>query len=500
MPEDIQKFHSSWSRALKLAGIIVRYWSTNPDSLEILGGITGLENLRFGTIEGGWPAWLSFIYYEDRDTYLSKMQICLRRGEGYDLEYRLQGPTDPVPVRERGYVSLGPNQELKSVVAVIQDIRPILTLENRLSLARKMEAFGQLAGGVAHDFNNMLSVILGYSQLLLDDFSEKDPRLPFIQEIENAARRASSLTNQLLAFTRKEVHEVQLVIFDQILSEMGKMLRRMVGEQIQLKIITNAGNNARLRADPNQIEQMLIHLAVAARDLLPNGGFLTLSTRLETLSIPNARQNLSHLILCAECRSIHRDQNSFTEGSIVPWNREIGAISTCESIVKENGGWLELSGSSICPGSLAIFFPISTKLLEQFQKSPSATPDPQNKRILLVEDDAGVRTLARVVLTRAGFEVTEAENGIAAIKAANSIHPKTYALIITDIIMPGMGGIEMIRQILNLMPKVPVIFLSGYHEQVRSVAEAKLPTNYSFLRKPFPVSELSTKVREILSS
>lgn len=477
----------------------MRHWTTSPECLEIFGGIPGLENLRPGIIEGGWPMWLSFLHNEDRDSYLSKMQICLRRGEGYDLEYRMQGMRDAVPVRERGYVLLGPNQELKSVVAIIQDQRPLLSLESRLSLARKMEAFGQLAGGVAHDFNNMLSVILGYSQLLLDDFSEKDPRLPFLQEIESAARRASSLTNQLLAFTRQEVHEVQLVVFDQVLNEMGKMLRRMVGEQVHLKLEAGAGNNARLRADRNQLEQMLIHLAVAARELLPSGGYLTLSSKVETLTIPNARQPVSHLVLCAECRALELDENSYHPGAIMPWRPEIGAISTCEAIVKENGGWMELTGSTICPGGLVIFFPLSIKILEQFQQASSVPSDAKNKRILLVEDDDGVRTLARVVLTRAGFEVTEAENGLAGIRAARALAPNRYALIISDIIMPGVGGIEMIRQILEVMPKVPVLFLSGYHEQVRSVAEAKLQTSYSFLRKPFPVSDLTAKVREILN-
>jgi len=372
-----------------------------------------------------------------------------------------------------------------------------------------MEAFGKLAGGVAHDFNNMLAVILGYAQLVLDDFAKDDPHLHFVQEIENAARRATSLTSQLLAFTRQEAKGTLVLQMDGVLNEMGKMLGRLLGEHIKLVLNPRSGEAGKVQADRNQIEQLLIHLCICARDLLPEGGFLTLHTRVveaEESGEPQKRAG-GRLLLAAECCSFSpADQKKTTPGVTIPWSKELAAIDTCDSIAKACQGSMYPGGYPKLPDALAFYFP----LVIPFASSPNpqrassggteaSASHADGSTVLLVEDDKGLRNLGCLVLTRMGYRVIEAENGIEGLRAYDLAPPGSISLVITDVVMPGMGGREMAEQIATRTPSLPVLFLSGYPEQFQKILHGgrRSPT-HSFMSKPFPMGDLTKKVRELL--
>ena len=482
----------------------MREWNIAAGRVQLLGGIAAVKGLRVGELEAGWKTWMAFVYPDDIPRLNEVINRTLTLGGNYELEYRLIGSAEPVWVREQGIIFHDVRQKATEVLAIVREITEIQDLGSRLGHARKMEAFGQLAGGVAHDFNNMLAVILGYAQLVLHDFKADDPRLPYVQEIESAARRASSLTNQLLVFTRQEVQGTVVLQMDEILVEMGKMLGRLIGEQVKLVLNPGAGEQGKVRADRNQIEQLLIHLTLCARNLLPAGGVFTLHTRVAEADDGSA--GAARFLLAAECRSLSPlDREHLAPGEVVLWSDDLDALETCVSIVNESHGSLSPGGDRKLPGALAVFFPLAIPVsatsdmwsaIPGGPTSPAVPTGPGS--ILLVEDDKGLRNLGRVVLSRLGYQVIEAENGVAGLRAFDNAPPGEIILTITDMVMPAMGGKEMAEQIFSRNPSLPVLFISGYPEQFQQIHRGNLPPAHAFLRKPFPMGELSVKVRELV--
>lgn len=508
MSEEAKSLKARLDQTMAAGGVVFRERYFTPERVELSGGIKAVKGLRSGELKAGWKGWTDLVLPEDFVRFNELMDRSLGAGGSYEMEYRMRGEDGPVWVREQGFVSHDPLRAASEVFSLVREISEIQDLESRLGHARKMEAFGKLAGGVAHDFNNMLAVILGYAQLVLDDFAEDDPRLHFVQEIEGAARRASSLTSQLLAFTRQEVQGTLVLQMDDVLNEMGKMLGRLIGEQITLVLNPGTGEAGKVEADRNQIEQLLIHLSVCARDLLPNGGFFTLHTRLAPAEGGDSAECArgGRFLLAAECRSLSpADQKKTTPGATVAWTDELAALDTCNSIAKACQGSMRAGGCQALPGALAIFFPLvvpqppATEVRGAAPKGSIILGRPvAGASVLLVEDDKGLRNLGRVVLARMGFRVIEAENGVEGLRAFDLTPPGQIILVITDIVMPAMGGREMAEQIYARAPSLPVLFLSGYPEQFQQILQGKPPTTHFFLRKPFPMGDLTNKVRELL--
>lgn len=504
MSEEGIALKSHYHQTLAAGGLVLREWNIASGQVDLAGAIEAVRGLRPGKLDAGWKSWMEFVYPDDHSQLNEVINRNLPLGGNYQLEYRLRGDSKPIWVREEGVVFHDVRRAPSEILAVVREISEIQDLENRLGHARKMEAFGQLAGGVAHDFNNMLAVILGYAQLVLHDFKADDPRLPYVQEIESAARRASSLTNQLLAFTRQEVQGTVILKMDEVLSEIGKMLGRLIGEQVKLVLNPGTGEEGKVRADRNQIEQLLIHLTLCARNLLPEGGFLTFHTRLAEPEMGSS--GARRFLLAAECRALSPvDREHPSPGEVVVWNGDLDALETCASIVKESQGTLSPGGYRNLPGALAIFFPLGSPvptaaaMWGTTSGAPALSTGPVGPgTILLVEDDKGLRNLGRVVLSRMGYQVLEAENGVAGLKAFDNAPPGEIILTITDMVMPAMGGREMAEQIFARNPELPVLLISGYPEQFQQVLRGKLPPAHAFLRKPFPMGELSVKVRELL--
>jgi PAS domain S-box-containing protein len=376
--------------------------------------------------------------------------------------------------------------------------------EEQLRQAQKMEAVGNLAGGIAHDFNNLLSIILSYSTVLARDLEPDDPKRADLQEIEAAGLRAAELTRRLLAFGRKQVLQPVIVNVNDTLRGMERMLRRLIGEDIELTLTTDPALG-RTRIDPGQLEQIIMNLSLNSRDAMPRGGKLTLRTsnvELDPVDHPG-RAVGPHVMLEVTDTGIGMDQaikarifEPFFTTKAAGKGTGLG-LSTVFGIVQQSGGsiWVDSEpGKGTC---VRLYFP-------RVQARVSATAAPAAKRlvmgtetVLLVEDDESVRKLARTILQRSGYRVLEAEHGAAAIQIFEA-NPGIQ-LLVSDVVMPGMSGPELAERLRPLRPEMRVLFMSGYTGDAIS-HHGVLDPGLAFLQKPFTPESLTRKVREVLDA
>ena len=383
-------------------------------------------------------------------------------------------------------------------------------LEQQLRQSQKMEAIGRLAGGVAHDFNNLLMVISGYSEFLLERLGP-DPKLRVpAQEISAAGERASSLTRQLLAFSRKQMLSPKVLDLNAIVTENLKMLTRLIGEDIELLMIPGAELGA-VKADPGQIAQVIMNLAVNARDAMPRGGKLTIATSNITVDAEYARLHApltagQYVMLAISDNGV--GMNAETQTHIFePFFTTKGlkgtglGLSTVYGIVKQSGGYVWVDSEPGKGASFQIYLPRASRADERIPPEvtvKSTKPEPALETILVVEDGSELRRLVREDLENQGYTVLEAGDGAAAIEVSKA-HPGSIHLLLTDIIMPGMNGSELARRLSILRPEMKVLFMSGYTDAA-TAHEGMLEEGIALLRKPFALSTLRAKVREKLSS
>ena len=391
-----------------------------------------------------------------------------------------------------------------------EDVTERRILEQQLRQSQKMEAIGRLAGGVAHDFNNLLMVISGYSEFLLERLGP-DPKLRVpAQEIANAAQRATSLTRQLLAFSRKQMLAPKILDLNEIVTENLKMLTRMIGEDIELVMIP-CENIGAVKADPGQIEQVIMNLAVNGRDAMPNGGKLTIETSNVTLDETYARfhpplQPGEYVMLAISDTGSGMDTE--TQSRIFePFFTTKGmkgtglGLSTVYGIVKQSGGYIWVYSEPGRGTTFKVYLPLVSERGEAASVQPVAAV-PQRldgmETILLVEDESNLRRLARQYLQNQGYTVLEAADGAAAIQICNA-HSGPIHLLLTDVIMPGMNGRELAHSISSLRPDVKVLYMSGYTENAIG-HNGTLEAGVTLLQKPFTLPALKAKVREVLDS
>lgn len=389
----------------------------------------------------------------------------------------------------------------------VEDIGERKLLEGQLRQAQKMEAVGLLAGGVAHDFNNALSVIAGYSDLLQMRLPVGDPLCRYTEEIAKGARRAAALIRQLLAFSRKQVIQPVILDLDSLIVEMEKMLRRLIGEDIDI-IITGDSTPARVKADPSQMEQILMNLAVNARDAMPQGGRLLIQTTNADLDETYSRQHAGfkpgrYVTLSFSDTGDGMDKE--TQARIFePFftTKEPGkgtglGLSTVYGIVKQNGGYISVYSEPGQGSTFKIHLPQaegtaqSTKTVETSEILPRGS-----ETILLVEDEEALRTLARNCLESHGYCVLEAADGKAAMARAGE-HTGPIQLLLTDVIMPGMNGRDLANRMTALHAEMKVIYMSGYSNDL--IAQyGVLDPETLLLEKPFTLRALLTKVHQAL--
>jgi two-component system, cell cycle sensor histidine kinase and response regulator CckA len=404
------------------------------------------------------------------------------------------------------YLVRDKNGAARYIIGIAVDITERKSLETQLRQAQRMETIGRLAGGVAHDFNNLLMVIKGYCELLLDQGGIGDG-LPQLERISKATDQAASLTQQLLAFSRKQVMQPRVFNLNTLVWNAEKMLSRLISENVEMVTVT-AKNLGATRADPGQIEQVILNLVINARDAMPKGGTITLETANIELDDSYAQAHLgavpgSYVMLSVTDNGLGMDEE--TQAHIFePFftTKELGkgtglGLSMVYGIVKQSGGYIWVHSATGKGSSFRVYLPrVFEHEPEHAPSFPASQKTAGKETILLVEDDPLVRGLALEILKSRGYSVLVAERPDAAIEICRQ-HAGKIDLVLTDVIMPGMNGKEMVDEIVAMRPEVGVLFMSGYADAV-VLRNGNTGKGTAFLQKPFSPTVLGRKVREML--
>ena len=389
-----------------------------------------------------------------------------------------------------------------------RDVTEQRHLEEQFRQSQKMEAVGQLAGGIAHDFNNLLTAILGNTQLLLRDLPAGDTKRGDVEEIRKASERAASLTRQLLAYSRRQMLQPVVLDLNVVVAEMDKLLRRLIGEHIALATVL-APDLGRVRADPNQIEQVIVNLAINARDAMPSGGKLTIETANIDLDDAFTQSHLGSIPgpytmvavtdtgtgMDATVRA-HLFEPFFT-------TKEVGkgtglGLATAYGIVKQSGGYISVYSEPGHGSSFKIYLPRITAPAGDGGAAPKSGPKRGTETVLVVEDEPAVLSLSRRALEAQGYIVLAATDAPAAMRIVER-HGGTIHLLLTDVVMPGLSGQELADQLASRRPGIRVLYMSGYPGDA-VVQHGTLPSGSPFLQKPFSPDHLARKVRDVLDA
>jgi len=450
-----------------------------------------------------------FLHPDDREMAGERMAETLRNpGKLVTAQVRFLHADGSWRIMEGAGVNHIAEPSVGAIVVNARDITERRKLEDQLRLSQKMEAVGQLAGGVAHDFNNLLTAILGYCNLILDEIPQEDPLRPDLEEIQSAGERAASLTRQLLAFSRRQMLQPQIVDINTIVQQLEKLLRRLISEDVEL-VTALAGNLMPVRIDPAAIEQILVNLAVNARDAMPVGGRLTIETANVELDDTYAVTHVtmrpgSYVMIAVSDTGEGMDERTRTR-VFEPFftTKEQGkgsglGLATVYGMVKQSGGYIWVYSE---PGHGTVF-----KVYLPLAADRSAADEGHGGRretdsmhgwetVLLVEDEDAVRALAREVLRRYGYVVLEARHGVDALRVAER-HTDAIHLMVTDLVMPHMSGRDLAERLSTVRPAMKVLFMSGYTDH--AVMHRDLTPGSAFIQKPFTPEVFARKVRTLL--
>jgi two-component system, cell cycle sensor histidine kinase and response regulator CckA len=357
-----------------------------------------------------------------------------------------------------------------------------------------MEAVGRLAGGVAHDFNNLLTAIAGYSEFLISGLTEDDRLRRHAEEIKKASARAAALTGQLLAFSRRQVLQPRVLDLNAVVSDMDMMLRRLIGEDVELVAMLET-NLATVRADPTQLEQVIVNLAVNARDAMPNGGSLTIETanvELDDDGFVELRMTDTGVGMTdTERHQLFDPFFTTKEGGT-----GLG-LATVYGIVEQSGGTIEVDSAPGMGSSFRILLPRVDAPAEDLAAPPAgSSPESGSETVLLVEDETVVRQLVAEILEMNGYTVLQAGDGPSALELLRR-HRGTIELLVTDVVMPGMSGPEVAQAVTSMRPGTQVLYTSGYTDSAIG-HHGVLEPEVAFLQKPFSADDLTRKVRGLL--
>jgi len=475
--------------------------------------------------------WMNHIHPDDREIALAAEKLFQETHELFQAEYRMCARDGRLLwFRDEGVLLQQADGQAPLMQGVLYDITERKRLEDQLRHSQKMEAVGQLAGGVAHDFNNLLMLIQAHNEHLRERLAPDDSGRKDALEIENAVTRAASLTGQLLAFSRKQVLRPKVLDLNAVLADVAKMLHRLIGENIEVQVVS-APSLGRVRADPGQMEQVILNLAVNSRDAMPHGGKLTIETRDIELNEDDSRNHGDALpgnYVMLEVSDTGDGMDTETQARMfepffttkAPGKGTGLGLATVYGVVKQSDGWIWVDSKPGRGTTFQIYLPRAEEsLVEECRlegipvpqsaaaarargQLPSATPPSPasapkgTETVLVVEDQDGIRDIVRESLRRNGYNVLIAVDGNEALQMA-SAYPDPIHLLVTDLVMPNIGGRELAQRLTPLRPGMKVLFMSGYSEHSTLNIEA---TNDSatILQKPFSLDALARLVRRVL--
>jgi hypothetical protein len=448
------------------------------------------------------PNWLlSTIHPEDRERVRAFFQRS--RSEATEESYRIVRPDGSVRwIQDRAFLVRNAEGKPYRVAGIVEDITAQKDLEEQLRNAQKMEAVGRLAGGVAHDFNNLLTVIVGYSQMLLDEARRGDATRLKLEQILSAANRASTLTTQLLAFSRRQVLQPKLVNVNHLLTSMQSLLRRIIGEHIAVEATLHPDVGC-IWADPQQLEQVILNLAANARDSMPNGGQFRIETKIEDGfgaqgdGGTRVRLRISDTGCGMDSRTRERAFEPFFTTKEVGKGTGLG-LSTVYGIVRQNQGTIRVSSE---PGQGTVFelhFPAAAGVELEIEAPAKLLAKAEvTQTVLLAEDEPAVRNLVRETLVQLGYTVLEAGDGYEALRVMEQCN-STVHLLLTDVIMPLMNGPELASRLEAIRPGIQVLYMSGYTDDM--LAFHGIAPEIHFIQKPFTAAALAEKLQTVLSA
>ena len=479
--------------AVEASGLILREWDTSTDEAVYCGAAETILGIFPHELLGSFEKWVLLIHVDDRAEYRKEIQRVLKEGGPFEIEYRIRKRGDKQTLLlERGYF-VSPSQGAHPVLSsMISDVSRLRDLESRVRKSQRVEAFSQLTGGVAHDFNNMLSVVIGYAQILMEESSDNREQIGFLQEIEKAALRASSLTNQLLAFSKPPATRKSSLQLGDLLQELVKMLDRLLGENISLKIEPAKGLWS-VQADRSQIEQLFINLTVACREAMPGGGEVLISSTNE--SHGEAKYFGEYALPAGSYVRVSLSLET-APGFPHPRNLEVNrSVSTARSVIEQNEGLLFVNYVQD-HARIHIYFPSATEAIAAVPPESVPRKATKSASILLVEDDSSLRQFTKTVLCRLGHQVLEAADGEEALAILEKDASVVPDLLIADMVMPRMGGLELAKVVSKKRPDAAVLLISGYPEQ-QLIAHK---SGHNLLKKPFAVGELISRVGALIEN
>jgi PAS domain S-box-containing protein len=451
--------------------------------------------------------WTRHIPAEDHGVILAAEAASVR-GERFQAEYRIVRKDGAVIWVSDTAVVVSGSYTHPVMEGIIVDITERKLLENQLQQSRRMEAVGRLAGGIAHDFNNLLTIIKGYAELAQQRAGVQPDLRADVQQIENAAERASALIRQLLAFSRRQVLQPKVLDLNAIVLGLDKLLARLMGEHIEM--VTRCGANVgHVKADPAQVEQVIMNLVVNARDAMPEGGRLTVETVNVDLDSTYARDHVTvkpgpYVMLAVSDNGIGMSPETVAH-IFEPFYTTKGSgqgtglgLSTVYGIVKQSGGYIWVYSEPGKGTTFKVYLPRVQELADPKQEVVIPGVNKGSETVLLVEDDGAVRELASMILSSNGYLVLPAQDALEA-EHFSANHSGEIHLLLTDIMMPGTSGRELARRISARHPRARVLYMSGYTDNVLAQGGV-LEEGVSFLQKPFTPAALSQKVRDVLDS
>jgi PAS domain S-box-containing protein len=448
-----------------------------------------------------------FIHPEDRPLVEDSFRRALEDGTRVEqMEFRFRHRDGSWRTISAMGKALPPETGVQGAIINARDVTERRQLEALLVQAQKMEAVGRLAGGVAHDFNNLLTVIQGYAELLGASLANDPERSESLGEIVRAAERAAALTRQLLAFSRRQVLETRVLDLGAVVADTEKMLRRLIGEDVEVVVVKPA-TLGHVKADPGQIEQVLLNLAVNSRDAMPGGGRLTVELADVTLDAPFTTSHDSipsgrYVVVSVRDTGSGMDAETLSH-LFEPFftTKEKGkgtglGLATVFGIVKQSGGYVDVASAPGAGTTIRVYLP-RTDARTTSGVRPRVSSRSGSETVLVVEDEAAVRNLVRAVLERKGYVVLAAQDGAGALELVDK-HAGVIHVLLTDLVMPGMNGRDLAARVSARRPTIKVVFMSGY--------TADVPTDLgteggpAFLSKPFNERALTVKLREVLDT